>query len=87
MEDLSNRVADHVVQLLADPDVSHGMACGGTLPVRTPITGEPIARMPETGAGDVPDVLGRAHKAFLTWREVPAPTRDESVHARHWQFV
>ena len=52
---------------------------GGTLPVRSPITGEAIAAVAETPAGEVPAAIARAQAAFLAWRRVPAPRRGELV--------
>ena len=51
----------------------------GSLSVRSPIDGAEIARIRETPAADMPAVVDRAHKAFLAWREVPAPRRGELV--------
>jgi aldehyde dehydrogenase (NAD+) len=51
----------------------------GTLASSTPITGATTARL----FGDVPnsvgDSIGRAHMAFLVWRDVPAPRRGELI--------
>ena len=52
---------------------------GGTLEVRSPITGETIAAVAEIAAGDVPAAIARAQAAFLAWRRVPAPRRGELV--------
>ncbi len=49
----------------------------GRLRVRSPITGEIIAQLPTTS--DAGEVIARAHKAFLEWRNVPAPKRGELV--------
>ncbi|RYB03112.1 L-piperidine-6-carboxylate dehydrogenase [Lichenibacterium ramalinae] len=51
----------------------------GTLPVHSPITGEAIAAVAETPAGEVPAAIARAQAAFLAWRRVPAPRRGELV--------
>ena len=45
--------------------------------MRSPITGEIIAQLPTTS--DAGEVIARAHKAFLEWRNVPAPKRGELV--------
>ncbi|MBF0335629.1 MAG: aldehyde dehydrogenase family protein [Alphaproteobacteria bacterium] len=50
---------------------------GGDLEVRSPITGGLLAEMPQHGAAEVAEAVGRAHDAFLAWREVPAPRRGE----------
>ena len=52
---------------------------GGSLSVRSPIDGAEIARLKETPAADMPAIIETAHKAFLAWREVPAPRRGELV--------
>jgi len=49
----------------------------GPLRVRSPITGEMIAQLPTTS--NAKEVIARAHKAFLEWRNVPAPKRGELV--------
>ena len=47
--------------------------------MRTPITGEVIARPHKTDANEVAHRIGLAHEAFLQWRSVPAPRRGELV--------
>jgi aldehyde dehydrogenase (NAD+) len=49
------------------------------LAVRSPINGQAIARIAEAIAKDVSAAVGRAHEAFLEWRNVPAPKRGELV--------
>lgn len=44
---------------------------------RSPVTGEEITRLTDTA--DVPGAIGRAHAAYLAWRQVPAPRRGELV--------
>jgi aldehyde dehydrogenase (NAD+) len=51
----------------------------GTLPARSPITGEVIAEIGETSPQAARDAIAGAHDAFLTWRNVPAPKRGELV--------
>src|SRR6185503_2032351 len=51
----------------------------GDLEVRTPITGEPIARLTTSTAADVEAAVARAAAAFEVWRQVPAPRRGELV--------
>jgi aldehyde dehydrogenase (NAD+) len=53
--------------------VAHGLAC------RSPITGEVIGHLAESAPPDVEATIARAAKAFLEWREVPAPRRGEFV--------
>ena len=57
-------------------DVADG---AGDLVCRTPITGEPIARLRQAGAADADAAIERAHQAFLAWRSVPAPRRGDLV--------
>lgn len=52
---------------------------GGTLAVRSPIDGAEIARVHETSAEDMKDVIARSTAAFKAWRDVPAPRRGELV--------
>ncbi len=51
----------------------------GTLPARTPITGEEIAHVAVTDRAACANAIDRAHDAFLKWRSVPAPRRGELV--------
>jgi len=54
-------------------------ADAGALSVRSPIDGSEIGQLAEQTAEDVAAAIGRAHAAFLAWREVPAPRRGELV--------
>ncbi|MDH3262391.1 MAG: aldehyde dehydrogenase family protein, partial [Paracoccaceae bacterium] len=51
----------------------------GTLPARSPITGEEIARLRETSPAAAAAAIEAAHIAFLSWRATPAPVRGELV--------
>ncbi len=51
----------------------------GDLEVRTPITGEVIARIASSSAADTDAAIARAQTAFEEWRDVPAPRRGELV--------
>jgi aldehyde dehydrogenase (NAD+) len=51
----------------------------GDLVVRTPITGEEIARVARTDAAATDAAIGRATEAFTTWRDLPGPHRGELV--------
>ena len=51
----------------------------GDLDVRTPITGEEIARVARTDAAGTDAAIARAPDAFAVWRDVPAPRRGELV--------
>lgn len=52
---------------------------GGSLSVRSPIDGAEVARVFETETSNMPDVIGKARKAFEDWRSVPAQRRGELV--------
>jgi len=58
-----------------DPDAMQS----GDLEVRTPITGEVIARVPSSSAADIDAAIRRSEAAFDEWRDVPAPRRGELV--------
>lgn len=51
----------------------------GDIVVRTPIDGSEIGRVRSVTAAEADDKIGRAHRAFLAWREVPAPRRGELI--------
>ncbi len=72
-------IAAEARRILVDLGVSEARFTGGTLAVRSPITGEAIGAVAETPASAVPDAIARAHDAFLRWRLVPAPRRGELV--------
>jgi aldehyde dehydrogenase (NAD+) len=65
--------------LLANLGVNPSALDGGSLIVRSPITGEVIARLGETAPGDAAEAIAAAQRAFLAWRMVPAPRRGEFV--------
>src|SRR5262245_58346577 len=68
--------ADAILRTLGVPRSSY---TDGGLSVRSPISGEVIARLPETSPAEAAAVIERAHAAFLAWRRVPAPRRGELV--------
>lgn len=51
----------------------------GTLVARSPITGDVIGRLAEITPAAASEQIDRAHRAFLEWRQVPAPRRGELV--------
>jgi len=65
--------------LLARLDLDAELLSGGDLEVRTPITGEPIARLRSATAEQAEAAIARSADAFLAWRELPAPRRGELV--------
>ena len=54
----------------------------GGLTARTPISGKPIAQARGTTVAQAAETATAARKAFLAWREVPAPKRCELVRPR-----
>ena len=68
-----------VDQLLQRLGVPRAAYTGGSLPVRSPITGDAIGAVPQATPADATAAIGRAHAAFLAWRNVPAPRRGELV--------
>ena len=65
------------VRILSALDVPRHRATEGRYPVRSPLTGEVIARIDHTESAET--VLAQAQAAFLTWRRMPAPRRGELV--------
>jgi aldehyde dehydrogenase (NAD+) len=51
----------------------------GDLVARTPIDGSVTARLATQDAAGVAAAIGRAHEAYLAWRNVPAPRRGELI--------
>ena len=51
----------------------------GDLVARSPIDGTVTARVQSHSSADVDAAIGRAHAAFLVWRDVPAPRRGELI--------
>jgi aldehyde dehydrogenase (NAD+) len=66
-------------ELLERLGVDPSRVTDGDLAVRTPITGEEIARVARTDATDTDAAVARAAAAFEIWRDVPAPSRGELV--------
>jgi aldehyde dehydrogenase (NAD+) len=67
--------ADLLERLGVDP----ALVTDGDLGVRTPITGDEIARVARTGEEATSAAVARAVAAFEAWRDVPAPRRGELV--------
>jgi aldehyde dehydrogenase (NAD+) len=65
------------------PGASYGdqwfAGSGDWLEVRSPATGELLARIEQAGAVDYDKVVAQAMKAFEFWRAMPAPRRGEIV--------
>jgi aldehyde dehydrogenase (NAD+) len=60
-------------------DLSPRDLSDGELVARTPIDGSITARLRTAAAAAVTAAVGRAHDAFVRWREVPAPRRGELI--------
>ena len=76
---MTHSLQKEVAALLARLGVDGAQIQGGTLNVRSPITGELIAAVHESSANEARAAIGRAHQAFAAWRQVPAPRRGELV--------
>ena len=81
MTTTTNEVEMHVevTQLLERLGLEASETSSGDLEVRTPITGDVMARVRQSTASDVKSTLAAAHDAYLQWRMVPAPKRGELV--------
>ena len=67
------------IGILSQLGVEPSLFEGGSLTVRSPLTGEVIAEVPETTSDDAARVIADAQAAFLRWRSVAAPRRGELV--------
>ena len=68
-----------VVELLQSLGVPSAQYSGGRWAVRSPVDGALLAEVPGTPPEQVALQLEQAQRAFLAWREVPAPRRGELV--------
>ncbi|MGZ6040478.1 MAG: aldehyde dehydrogenase family protein, partial [Phenylobacterium sp.] len=66
-------------QVLGKLGVPEALWTGGDRPVRSPVTGEEIARVHDTAPAAVAKAVEAAHEAYLAWRNLPAPRRGELV--------
>jgi aldehyde dehydrogenase (NAD+) len=76
---LPSELRGEVAALLARLGVEPARCNAGSLPVRSPITGETVASVAAAKPADVNAAATRAAAAFATWRAVPAPRRGELV--------
>ncbi|WP_137734446.1 L-piperidine-6-carboxylate dehydrogenase [Pseudaquabacterium pictum] len=65
--------------LLTTLGVPEAAFTGGTLRARSPIDGSTTGLVHAATPADVTAAVGRAHAAFLAWRNTPAPRRGELV--------
>ncbi|MDO5499480.1 MAG: aldehyde dehydrogenase family protein [Propionibacteriaceae bacterium] len=72
------QLQDHVLTALRACGVND-LDAGGELITRSPLTGEALHPLRRTSLAEAEDAIDRAHEAFLTWREVPAPERGRVV--------
>ncbi|TNM60493.1 L-piperidine-6-carboxylate dehydrogenase [Aliirhizobium smilacinae] len=72
-------LAAEVDKIFADLGVASDKYRGGTLTVRSPISGTEIGKLPEISATEAKKAIDAAHEAFLEWRLVPAPKRGELI--------
>jgi aldehyde dehydrogenase (NAD+) len=72
-------VEDSATTLLERLGVPPAATRGGDLVVRTPITGEEIARVSRTDEAATDAAIARAADAFVAWRDLPGPHRGELV--------
>ena len=74
-----NSLASEVEDLLSQLGVPEQSYTHGELVVRTPITGEMIARVATTKASEFDRAVAASRDAFRQWRSVPAPRRGDLV--------
>jgi len=65
--------------LLGDFGIAVDIPTNGDLPVTSPIDGSRIATIHGHSRKDLDGMIALAERAFLAWREVPAPRRGELV--------
>ena len=75
--DLSARAIHALTACGVDPD----SVAGPGLVSRSPIDGSTLMSVTAVPADQVGDLVGRAHDAFLHWRQVPAPVRGQVIKA------
>ncbi|MDB5817166.1 MAG: Aldehyde Dehydrogenase, partial [Rhizobacter sp.] len=75
----SSPIAAEVAALLDRLGVPAAACTGGDLQVRSPITGDVIAAVPQTSPSQATAAIDRAQAAFKAWRLVPGPRRGELV--------
>jgi aldehyde dehydrogenase (NAD+) len=76
---LQPSILDEAPAILRRLGVPDACIVGVGRPARSPITGEIITHVARTSPDDAKAAIARAHKAFLTWRKMPAPQRGEFV--------
>ncbi|KQQ80698.1 aldehyde dehydrogenase family protein [Aureimonas sp. Leaf324] len=79
MLDTPTSLATEAQSLLSSLGVAETAFRGGSRQVVSPVDGAVLASVPMADPAAVGAAIGRAHEAFLQWREVPAPRRGELV--------
>ena len=72
-------LADEVAAILGRFGVDAAALSAGELTVKSPISGETLARVNTVDAATADEAIENAHSAFLEWRLVPAPKRGELI--------
>lgn len=72
-------LAHDVAQFFASLGLPHERLAEGDQEIRSPISGEVIARVRFATADDAKTAIGRSAEAFRIWRLVPAPVRGELI--------
>jgi aldehyde dehydrogenase (NAD+) len=72
-------IQNEVRMLLEQLGVQAESFSSGDLCVHTPVTGEVIARVPQSNSDQAAAAISTGHRAYLEWRSVPAPRRGELV--------
>ena len=75
----TTQVKDEACSILERLGVPTEIYSSGRHSVRTPISGEVIARITYSNVDEAQAVIAAAHQAYLEWRTVPAPKRGELV--------
>jgi aldehyde dehydrogenase (NAD+) len=75
----SPSLARDVAEFFAKLGIAPERLSEGDHEVRSPISGELIARVKRTHAAEAKAAIGRAAETFRAWRLVPAPVRGELI--------
>jgi aldehyde dehydrogenase (NAD+) len=75
----SPAIGHEVEQILTALGVERAAFTDGNREVRSPLTGETIARVKDADAAGAKAAIAQAQEAFVAWRAVPAPRRGEFV--------
>jgi aldehyde dehydrogenase (NAD+) len=73
------QISEEISEILPGLRMPRERVVKGRLLVRTPITGEVIGKLEHDSPESVDAAIQKAYRAFLAWRNVPAPRRGELV--------